>query len=38
MIWSFGPDRTSDPNLRADEKDPGTMKGNAENVLGWVED
>ena len=37
MIWSYGPDRIADPNLRADEVDPGAMKGNADNVLGWVE-
>lgn len=37
MIWSFGPDRTADPNLRADENDPNSMMGNADNVLGWVD-
>ncbi len=37
MIWSFGPDRSADPNLRADQDDPNTMMGNQDNVLGWVE-
>lgn len=37
MIWSFGPDRAADPNLRADQDDPNTMMGNEDNVLGWVE-
>jgi len=36
MIWSFGPDRTADPNLRADQDDPGSMMGNADNVLDWM--
>lgn len=37
MIWSFGPDRTADPNLRADQNDSNSMMGNADNVLGWVD-
>ena len=36
MIWSFGPDRTANPNLPANQDDPGSMMGNADNVLDWM--
>ncbi|MDA7915759.1 type II secretion system GspH family protein [Verrucomicrobia bacterium] len=41
MIWSFGPDKTADPNIKADTETTDSVTGNkisnSDNVLSWAD-